>query len=165
MNDVVWKIIDYTLSLEGGYVNDPHDPGGETKYGISKRSYPDVDIANLTKNDAVYIYYYNYWISPGYNDINTILAAQAFDHGVNRGTRNGVKLLQRAIGCSVDGIIGPNTIAHARSKEDEVMNTLAIIYRLRLSDYDGLRPDLVERYGRGWHNRASKFHEFTLKLL
>lgn len=54
--------IEFTLFWEGGYVNDPNDPGMETNYGISKRSYPDLDILNLTKEQAIAIYYEDYWL-------------------------------------------------------------------------------------------------------
>ena len=49
------QIIDSVLEHEGGYVNDPYDKGGETKFGIAKRWYPDIDIKNLTKSDALYV--------------------------------------------------------------------------------------------------------------
>ena len=55
-------IIDVVLEHEGGYVNDPNDLGGETKYGITKRFYPDVDIKNLTEDEARKIYYDDYWV-------------------------------------------------------------------------------------------------------
>ena len=57
------KIIEKVLEHEGGYVNDPKDLGGETKYGITKRFYPDVDIKNLTKEQAKTIYHTDYWKS------------------------------------------------------------------------------------------------------
>jgi lysozyme family protein len=55
-------IIEVVLEHEGGYVNDPQDPGGETNFGVAKRSHPDVDIKNLTKDGAKEIYYQDYWI-------------------------------------------------------------------------------------------------------
>jgi hypothetical protein len=55
------EIIEIVLEHEGGYVNDPDDAGGETKYGIAKRWYPDVDIKNLTKEQAKKIYHTDYW--------------------------------------------------------------------------------------------------------
>lgn len=56
------QAIEFTLSWEGGYVNDPGDAGGETNMGISKRSYPDLDIKNLTVEQAKAIYYADYWL-------------------------------------------------------------------------------------------------------
>ena len=55
-------IIDIVIKHEGGYVNDPNDLGGETKYGITKRFYPDVGIKNLTVEEAKQIYYDDYWV-------------------------------------------------------------------------------------------------------
>ena len=56
-------IIEVTLEHEGGYVNDPDDLGGETNFGITKRFYPDVDIKNMLKTEAVTIYRRDYWIN------------------------------------------------------------------------------------------------------
>ena len=55
-------LVKKVLKHEGGYVNDPSDPGGETKYGISKRAFPDLDIKNLTEEQAILIYYDEYWL-------------------------------------------------------------------------------------------------------
>ena len=55
------SIVQVVLKHEGGYVNDPDDSGGETNFGISKRAFPDLDIKNLTKEDAVKIYHDKYW--------------------------------------------------------------------------------------------------------
>ena len=55
------EIIDRVIESEGGYVNDPDDPGGETKYGISKRAYPEIVIKDLTIKQAKQIYYEDYW--------------------------------------------------------------------------------------------------------
>ena len=57
-----YQEIKHVLKREGGYVNDPDDPGGETKYGISKRAHPDVDIASLTPESAAEIYKDYYWL-------------------------------------------------------------------------------------------------------
>ena len=56
------EVIEDTLSHEGGYVFDPDDLGGETNWGISKRQYPDLDIKSLTREDAIDIYYKDYWL-------------------------------------------------------------------------------------------------------
>jgi len=54
------EIIEVILEHEGGYVDDPHDRGGETKYGITKRFYPNVDIKNLRNEQAKIIYHQDY---------------------------------------------------------------------------------------------------------
>ena len=79
------KAIDFVLSIEGGYVNDPKDPGGETKYGISKRAYPDVDIARLTESEAKEIYKRDYWQAIGCDSFSFPLDIIVFDTAVNMG--------------------------------------------------------------------------------
>lgn len=71
--------------LNGGYSNHPLDMGGETKYGISKKAYPNVDIKNLTKPDAISIYHRDYWLLSGADTLPFSLAACVFDTAVNMG--------------------------------------------------------------------------------
>lgn len=73
------------IGHEGGYVNDPVDPGGETKYGISKRSYPDVDIPNLTLEKAQAIYERDYWLKCGCDKLPHPMNIIIFDSAVNHG--------------------------------------------------------------------------------
>ena len=63
------EIIDHVIDHEGGYVNDPKDLGGETKYGISKRWYPEINIKDLTIDDAKNIYYEDYWVPSRAQDL------------------------------------------------------------------------------------------------
>ena len=79
------KAIDFVLSMEGGYVNDPKDPGGETKYGISKRAYPNVDIAGLTESKAKEIYKKDYWDKCGCDGLPVGIDILVFDTAVNMG--------------------------------------------------------------------------------
>ena len=73
-----------TIGLEKGYVNDPNDPGGETKYGISKRSYPNIDIKNLTLAEAKVIYKRDFWNKLKLDKVNNIqIAGEIFDTAVN----------------------------------------------------------------------------------
>ncbi|WP_321532284.1 glycosyl hydrolase 108 family protein [uncultured Desulfuromonas sp.] len=119
------RIAAYTLQFEGGYTFDPADPGGETKYGISKRSYPDLDIKNLTIEDAVRIYYRDYYHLPRINRIADQssahdLAAKTFDLAVNTGQRRAIKLLQRAI----NQVCGGDVKAVRRNKWRQAMARL-----------------------------------------
>ena len=75
----------FVLRMEGGYVNDPSDPGGETKYGISKRSYPNVNIAGLSVDDAKAIYYRDYWVPAQCALKPAPLGLMLFDAVVNMG--------------------------------------------------------------------------------
>ena len=90
------EIIEKVLHHEGGYVNDPKDLGGETKYGITKRFYPDVDIKNLTIEQAVEIYKKDYWDKNKVESLPQNLWHIYFDMCVNMGKRTAVKVLQRA---------------------------------------------------------------------
>lgn len=135
----VKRMISTLLELEGGYGNNPHDKGGETKYGITKNSYPHLDIKNLTKADAVEIYKRD-WLerySGLYNSIyahleacgtddksavNVYFSPTFFCFAVNAGTQRAVRFLQNAINetsknirkqlfISEDGLWGPQSSA------------------------------------------------------
>ena len=79
------KIIEKVLEHEGGYVNDPDDLGGETNYGITKRFFPDVDIKNLTKEQAKKIYHQDYWRPAKCDEVPNHLKHIYFDMCVNFG--------------------------------------------------------------------------------
>jgi lysozyme family protein len=117
------KAIKRVLEFEGGYSNDPTDAGGETKYGISKRSYPNLDIRNLTLDGAKLIYYRDFWEPQLYRDFESVeLAEKVFDLAVNVGTSKAHLLLQRAlraVGNSVkeDGVLGKVTLAAVNSAD------------------------------------------------
>lgn len=109
--------IELVLRHEGGYVNNPRDPGGETKYGISKRSYPRLDIKALTREQAVEIYHRDYWVDNRYCDlVSDGLAAKVLDIAVNVGAKRANKWLQESardcgFNVTVDGVMGPRTVA------------------------------------------------------
>lgn len=143
------KAIDFVLKHEGGYVNDPRDPGGETRYGISKRAYPDLDIANLTIEQAKEIYFRDYYskIPP---DLPYRLTALVFDCAVNTGVNRAVKLLQTAIGATADGQWGAKSKeALAKFTEEEAMKRFA---SERITFYAKLATFPI--YGKGWIRRV-----------
>jgi len=125
------EAINFVLEMEGDYTNDPNDPGGETKYGISKKSYPSLDIKNLTRQDAIEIYRRDFWNSCRCDDLARPWAILVFDSAVNQGVRVATRIMQIALGVSVDGIIGPKTIqaSHA-SQQDARKVRLALAERL-----------------------------------
>ncbi len=77
----------FLLAREGGYVNDLADPGGETKYGISKRAHPDLDIKNLTVQQAADVYQRDYWTPAGCDQLDQPAALAVFDTAVNVGVQ------------------------------------------------------------------------------
>jgi len=159
-----WKFVQAVgavLEHEGGYVNDPDDPGGETKWGISRRSYPELDIANLTEEQACAIYYRDWWRQYKYDLIeDATVAAKVLDLSVNMGPSAAHKCLQRALhACgrrdvTIDGIIGPQTLEAVNSA-----NPLMLLAALRAeaaAHYRALAQADPKRqkFLNGWLNRA-----------
>jgi len=87
------KAIKFVLHWEGGYSNDLNDPGGETNFGISKRSYPELDISKLTLKQAKEIYYQNYWLKCGCDSLPYPFNIVVFDTAVNMGRRRAIEFL------------------------------------------------------------------------
>ena len=100
--------IPVVLRNEGGYVDDPNDAGGETNFGISKRSYPNVDIKNLTVEEASAIYKRDFWKFDGIND--QTVATKLFYSYVNNG-RTAIRIAQEIVVAPEDGEYGPHTEA------------------------------------------------------
>lgn len=98
------------IGHEGGYVNHPADPGGETKFGITKRTYPGEDIRGMTLDRAKSIYLRDFWGPAGCDLVPDAAKFDLFDTAVNSGVRMAVKLIQRAVGVVDDGVIGPQTM-------------------------------------------------------
>ena len=119
--------------IEGGYVNDPTDPGGETNFGISKRAYPNTDIAGLTEGDAIQIYFDDYWTKSGCSALPRGLDLWVFDGAINHGVSEAVILLQQALKVTADGVIGPQTEAAANAWAEPELYLLA-----RLKHYQSL---------------------------
>jgi lysozyme family protein len=148
--------IEKTLEHEGGYVSRPDDSGGETNFGISKRSYPRLDIKHLTREQAIEIYKRDWWDRYQYERIdNPKIAAKVFDLAVNMGPRPAHRIVQRAIirvsdnKISVDGVLGPLTIAAANSCDPlmllSMIKILAVDYYAKLG-----KPQFLK----GWSRRA-----------
>jgi len=134
---------------EGGYVNDPLDPGGETKFGISKRSYPHVDIKNLTVEQAKAIYFKDFWSL--LFDARPAIKFQAFDFAVNSGIQTAIRKLQAAIGVADDGIWGPISALKLDSMDPHDVIMLYVAERLDFWRKLSTWP----RFGAGWAGRAA----------
>lgn len=94
------RALDFTLAWEGGYVNDPDDPGGETNFGISKRAYPDEDIQHLTRERAAALYERDYWRAGGCHLLSWPLNLCHFDACVNHGPGRAATFLKAAKGAA-----------------------------------------------------------------
>ena len=148
-------IIEVVLHHEGGYVNDPDDPGGETNFGIAKRSHPDVDIKNLTEEGAKEIYKEHYWDRNKVEDLPENLRHIYFDMCVNQGRSRAVRIMQRAANAKganlkVDGGMGPKTIAAMDGVELDRVRAYRVKY---YADLVTRKPDL-EKFYFGWFRRA-----------
>lgn len=99
------------VGSEGGYVDNPNDPGKATNWGISSRSYPDLDIKNLTIDHAKVLYKKDYWDVVRGDELPPPLSLITFDAAVNNGPGRAVRWLQQAVGAAQDGILGPGTLA------------------------------------------------------
>lgn len=131
------SIIAFVLGEEGGYVNHPSDPGGETKYGISKRSYPAVDIKNLTKQDAIEIYRNDYW-HDDWEKLGFPLAACMLDTSINMGYGRAKRFLDACGGSYVQYL------------------------QLRIARYKEIvanRP-ASQVFMKGWMNRMTRLRRF-----
>ena len=111
------------LTLEGGDSDHPHDRGGKTRYGISQRAYPELDIKALTLADAAAIYQRDYWLPAACPQLPHRLGIAVFDSAVNQGVFRAVRLLQEAIGVPADGLFGPRSLSalnrRLRTEADE----------------------------------------------
>ena len=134
--------IDFVLSYEGGLVENPLDPGGLTNWGISSRSYPSLDIRNLTRDDAASIYKKDYWDAVHGDELPGPMAVAVFDSAVNQGAGTAKRMLQIALNVEADGIIGPRTIKAAHDGGlDAVVRFLAeraVRYHETMRDVPGL---------------------------
>lgn len=150
-------IFERVIGNEGGYVDNPADPGGETNWGISKRSYPTVDIKNLTKEDAKGIYFRDFWQAAQMDQYDAAIAFQVFDAAVNHGIRPAIRFLQQAAGVTQDGVVGAQTVNAIRNKSPSDMVILIISYRLEF--WTSLNTWTT--FGRGWARRAAKDLQFA----
>jgi len=140
------------LGNEGGYVNNPADPGGETNWGISKRSYPALDIKNLTQDDAKAIYKRDFWDSCRCEELFPVLAFAVFDCAVNSGCRQAVKLLQQALGVEDDGVFGRVTMRRVNDEDASVLTAKYLGRRLEFMT--NLRP--WDTFSKGWARRIAE---------
>lgn len=137
---------------EGGYVNHPRDPGGETKFGISKRSYPREDILNLTKARAAEIYRADFWAKVRGDDLPAGIDLVAMDPAVNSGVSRGVRWLQQALGAKADGRIGPETVK--RAQQANPFEVIPKACALRMGFLRGLKTWATFRSG--WSRRVAE---------
>ena len=129
------KAIAFVLKWEGGYVDNPADPGGETKFGISKRAYPSFDIKNLTEEQAKAIYRRDYWEKMGCNALAWPMNLVVFDTSVNMGCSKAAE-----IRVQMEGLMGNDWREY-------------LLYRISHYVKLAAKPSM-NQFLRGWLNRV-----------
>lgn len=133
---------------DGGYTNDPTDPGGETKWGISKRAHPDIDIKSLTKEEALVIYEKDYWLKIGADKMEKKLAIAAFDCAVNCGVGRTKSWLAEL---------------NEKEKVEAVKRSDKWLLQRRIQYYKILveKKPALNKYIKGWCNRVNDLSKYV----
>ena len=139
------------IGHEGGYSNDPRDRGGETMYGISKRAFPLEDIKGMTLDRAKAIYKKEYWGPAGCDAVPPSAKFDLFDTAVNSGVNTAIRLLQKAVGETADGILGPRTLQAVQSMPAERLKARYNAQRLLFMTEAVTWPV----HGKGWVRRVA----------
>ena len=160
------ECLDLVLKSEGGWVNHPSDPGGETNLGVTKRvweeyvGHPVKTIKDLTKDDVSPLYELKYW-RPCYCEVLPRgLDFVVFSMGVNAGPGRSVKLLQQSIGCVPDGVIGPKTRELISSSNGATL--IAKFSETRREYYRSLKTFPI--FGKGWLARVDREESEALNM-
>ena len=149
------RTIDDLIEREGGLVNDANDRGGVTKYGISSRSYPALDVAAITKEDARDIYFEDFWRPCCCDQIASQLVANLlFDFAVNTGVKRSIKTLQKCLSVAVNGFIGPITIAAINDADCELIALRFTVLRIDYYSRLAAKKKSQRKFLHGWINRA-----------
>lgn len=148
------EVFERTIGHEGGYVNNPKDPGGETNWGITIATARANGFTNsmksMTRLQAKEIYRVAFWKRAKCDQFLGAISYQVFDAAVNHGIGNAIRMLQRAVGVLDDGLVGPKTLtAIQKLTLDDV---LVLFIAERLEFYTNLTT--FNSFGRGWARRV-----------
>ena len=163
------KCLEMLLSHEGGFVNHPDDPGGITNLGVTKKVYDEwigresteQEMRDLTPEDVGPIYKKNYWDRIKGDSLPSGLDWACFDWCVNSGSGRPAKAVQRAVGATQDGAIGPQTLGLIMEKDpEEIIN---YVYGVRQDFYKSLKT--FETFGRGWTRRNKETLHQALEMI
>jgi lysozyme family protein len=157
------------LKSEGGYVNNPKDPGGETMMGVTKaawstwlkRTILPGEMAKLTVADITPFYKALYWDKAYCNQLPAGVDYMAFDAAVNMGVGQSIRLLQKSLGCVADGVIGPNTM---KAINDADTKTLIDKFSAQKEMFYRSLATFVT-FGKGWMRRVAEVKQAALSML
>ena len=166
------KVIAHTLHEEGGYVDNPKDPGGRTNLGVTQKVWEEwvghpveeKEMRGLTPADVTPLYQRKYWNACRCSELPAGLDLCVFDTAVNSGPGRAIKLLQSCLGVATDGAIGPNTIAAVSQFKASSLQHL-------IEDYCSARQAFLislptfATFGKGWTARVTRLKEAAIKLI
>ena len=149
MKDNLERCIEFTRGWEGGDTDDPNDPGGLTRFGIAQNMNPEIDVAGLTWTDARHHWVRKWWQPLRCDDLWSGLDLVCFEGSFNQGETFMRKALQRAVGVTADGALGPLTMAAiAKADAETLLREVLLRRQMRYT-----RLDNWPRYGKGWTRR------------
>jgi lysozyme family protein len=161
------ECLDLVLKSEGGWVNHPSDPGGETNLGVTKRvweeyvGHPVESLKKLTKEDVAPLYELKYW-RPCYGEVLPRgLDFLCFSFGINAGCGRSVKLLQQSLGLVSDGVIGPRVMQKLR--ESNITDVIKGFSESRREYYKSLKNFPI--FGKGWISRTDREEQEALQMV
>jgi lysozyme family protein len=160
------RALDFVLKWETVYrkgvavaTSDPADPGGLTKFGIDQRSHPNVNIRDLTKDQAAAIYHRDYWLPVRAHELPSPVGEVVFDIAVNNGKSRATRWLQGALGVESDGFIGPVTLAAAQKAD--APEIAAMLLARRSGFYRRIARGAKSKFLKGWLNRNAALDQFA----
>ena len=165
MKDNFDECLKMLLHHEGGYVNHPSDPGGETNLGVTKKVYQEwggtKDMKDLTVEDVAPIYKKNYWDRCKCDDLESCVDWVVFDWAVNSGTGRSAKAIQKICGATQDGAIGPKTLALIGKQDTQYV--VEEFGKIRQDFYESLKT--FDTFGKGWTRRNKETTEKALEMI
>ena len=165
MKDNFDECLKMLLHHEGGYVNHPKDPGGETNLGVTKRVYEKwggtKDMKDLTVEDVAPIYKKEYWDKCRCDDLESGVDWAVFDWAVNSGTGRSAKAIQKICGAAQDGAIGPKTLALIGTQNTQYV--IEEFGKIRQDFYESLKT--FDTFGKGWTRRNKETTEKALEMI
>ena len=164
---MIHGLIDRLIQREGGYVYHPADRGGPTNMGITirtlaswrDREITEEDVINLSRQEAVAIYFEEYWSEPGFEalEMPPVLNEMVFDAAVHHGVHGATRLLQSASGVGVDGKIGPQTRKSVLEASSVELASAFMAARVSLIGSIITRQPSQAVFAHGWMNRMGEF--------
>jgi len=157
------------LASEGGFVDDPRDPGGATNLGITQNTLSGwlghpatvADVQALTPADVAPIYQADYWNAVHCGDCPAGVDLMVFDEAVNQGVGRAIRTLQAAVGVTADGAFGPATLAAVQAADPTA--TVNAIAAARTAFYQSLPT--FPRFGNGWLARVARTQADALQMI